>query len=229
MDEDPREVTAGVMEEKVQRVTTFLGLLLDCSPETINAQDQDSNTPLHYSAKKYGNCGQDHTAVFQYLCEKGADSSILNKNGETALHSLCSYDGGLPLDIAAIETLLDHGAKVTDTDNDGNIPLQLAVKNLDNVDAIVFLLDHGADVSVKNLEGNTPLHEAANEMSWTGVLKKRKYKLMGEILRRLPGDEGSLMDELNAEEKSHRQIQDEGRKDLKEKMDGLEIERSVGI
>ncbi|KAG5815701.1 hypothetical protein H9Q74_003363 [Fusarium xylarioides] len=224
MEEDPCEVTTEAMEERVQRIITVLGLLLDCSPETINAQDQYGNTPLHYAAKNYGNLGQEHTAIFRYLCDRGADSSTLNKDGETALHRLCSCDGELPIDTAAIEILLDHGAKVTDTDSRGNTPLHLAVKNLDNLDAIVFLLDYGADISVKNLKGNTPLHEAANGMFRPGVVEE-KYKPMGEILRRLQGDEGRLMDELNAKGKSPRQIQDEVRKDLKEKMDDIEIER----
>ncbi|KAI7758970.1 hypothetical protein LZL87_009965 [Fusarium oxysporum] len=221
MEEDPREVTADAMEEKVQRIITILGLLLDCSPEMINAQDQYGNTPLHYTAKNYSNYGQKHTAIFQYLCDKGADSSILNKKGETALHSQCSYDGGLPIDTTAIEILLDHGAKVTDKNNYGNTPLHLAVKNLENLDAIVFLLDHGADIRVKNLKGNTPLHEAANGMFWPGGVKE-KYKTMGDILKRLQGDGGYLMDELNAEGKSPWQIQNERRKDFREKIDDIE-------
>ncbi|PNP85406.1 hypothetical protein FNYG_01235 [Fusarium nygamai] len=221
MDEDPREVTAEVMEERVKRIVTVLGLLLDCSPKTINTQDQYGNTPLHYAAKHYSNRGQDHTAVFQYLCEKGADSSILNKNGETALHSLCSCNGGLPIDTATIETLLDHGAKVTDTDHDGNTPLHLAVKNLENLDAIAFLLDHGADILAKNSKGNTPLHEAAKGTFWPGVVE-RKYKGMGDILRRLQGDGGCLMDELNAEGKSPRQIQDERRKEFTDRIGDIE-------
>ncbi|KAI1037809.1 hypothetical protein LB503_009571 [Fusarium chuoi] len=221
IDEDPREVTAEVMEEKAQRIITVLGLLLDCSPETINAEDQYGNTPLHYAAKNYSNCGQEHTDIFQYLCDRGADSSMFNKKGETALHSLCSHDGGWPIDTAAIEILLGHGAKITDTDNEGNTPLNLAVKNLGNLEAIAFMLNHGADIRAKNLKGNTPLHEAANGMFWPGIVGE-KYKSMGDILRRLQGDGGYLMEELNAEGKSPRQIQNERRKDFREKIDDVE-------
>ncbi|KAL5593261.1 hypothetical protein FOBRF1_012363 [Fusarium oxysporum] len=224
MEEDPREVSATVMEKKVQRIITTLGLLLDCSPETINALDKYGNTPLHYAAQNYSNYGHEYTAVFQYLCERGADSSILNKKSETALHSLCSYDGGLPIDTAAVEVLLGHGARVTCSDDNGNTPLHLTVKNLENLDAIAFLLHHGADIGAKNLKGNTPLHEAANGMFWPGVVKE-KYKSMGDILRRLQGDGGCLMDELNAEGRSSRQIQDGVRKDFREKMDDIENER----
>ncbi|RKL32831.1 hypothetical protein BFJ72_g10331 [Fusarium proliferatum] len=209
------------MEEKVQRIMTVLGLLLDCSPETINAQDQYGNTVPHYAAKNYSNYGQEHTAIFHYLCGKGADPSMLNKNDETALHSLCSCDGGLPLDTAAIENVLNYGAKVTDTDNEGNTPLHLAVKNLENLEAIAFLLDHGADIRAKNFIRNTPLHEAANGMFWPGVVKER-YEIMGDILRRPQGDGGYLMDEPNAEGKPPRQIQNERGKDLREKIDGIE-------
>ncbi|KAG4273411.1 hypothetical protein FPRO04_09775 [Fusarium proliferatum] len=224
MDEDPREVTSEAMEEEVQQIITVLGLLLDCSPETINAQDQYGNTALHHAAKNYSNYGQEHTSIFQYLCGKGADSSMLNKNDETALHRLCSCDGGLPLDTTAIQLLLDHGAKVTDTDNDGNTPLHLAVKNLENLEAIAVLLDHGADIRAKNFIGNTPLHEAANGMFWPGVVEG-KYESMGDILRRLQGDGGYLMDEPNAEGKSPRQIQNGRRKEFREKVDDIENER----
>ncbi|KAI1015336.1 hypothetical protein LB504_011054 [Fusarium proliferatum] len=210
MDEDPREVSETVMEDKVQRIITTLSLLLDCSPETINEKDN--------------NYGQEHTAIVQYLCGRGADSSILNEDGETAFHSLCSHDGGLPIDTDTIQILLDHGAKVTDTDNEGNTPLHLAVKNLENLEAIASLLDHGADIRAKNLKGNTPLHQAANGMFWPGVVEE-KHKSMGDILRRLQGDGGYLMHEPSAEGKSPWQIQDEVRKDLKEKMDDIEIER----
>ncbi|CVL06771.1 related to ankyrin [Fusarium mangiferae] len=221
MDGVPREVTSEVMEEKMQRIITILGLLLDCSPETIKAQDQYGNTPLYHAAKNYSNCGQEHTAIFQYLCERGANSSIINKKGVTALHRLCSYDGGWPIDTAAIEILLGHGAKITDTDNEGNTPTHLAVKTLENLEAIAFLLDHGADIRAKNFKGNTPLHEAANGMHWPGVVEE-KFKSMGDILRRLQGDGGYLMDELNAEGKSPRQIQIERRKDFREKIDDIE-------
>ncbi|ENH70096.1 Ankyrin-1 [Fusarium oxysporum f. sp. cubense race 1] len=226
IEEDPREVAEKIMAEKVQRIITILGLLLDCNPETINSQDIYGNTPLHYAAMNYSNYGHEYTAIFQYICDRGADASIRNKKSETALHSLCSYDGGLPIDTAAIEILFGHGAKVTDTDDNGNTPLHSAVKNLENLDAIEFLLDHGADIGAKNLKGNTPLHEAANGMFWPGVMKE-KYKSMGDILRKLQGDEGCLVDKLNVEGKSARQILNEVRKDFQQKMDDIENERKV--
>ncbi|KAF5973206.1 vegetative incompatibility het-e-1 [Fusarium coicis] len=79
-----------------------------------------------------------------------------------------------------------------------------------HLEVLKLLLDHGADISVKHLKGNTPLHEAADGMFWPEVVEE-KYKPMGEILRRLQDDEGSLMDELNTERKSPRQIQSERR------------------
>ncbi|KAF5606467.1 ankyrin [Fusarium subglutinans] len=222
-EENPREMTTEVKEEKLQRIMTTVDLLLGCNPETINTQDMYGNTPLHYAAKTYSNCGRKYTAIYQLLCDRGADASILNKKSETALHCLCHDNGGWPIDTAAIEILLGHGAIVMGTEDNGNTPLHLVVKNLENLDAIVFLLDHGADICAKNLKGNTPLHEAASGMFWPGVIEE-KYKSMGEILRRLQGDEGSLMDELNAEGKSPWQIQNERRKDFWEKIDDIENE-----
>ncbi|KAF5603863.1 ankyrin [Fusarium pseudocircinatum] len=223
MDQEPREMTIEVMGEKLQRIITTVDLLLGCNPETVDTQDMYGNTPLHYAAKTYSNCRREYAAIFQFLSDRGADASILNKKGETALHCLCHDNRGWPIDTSAIEILLGHGAKVTDTDDKGNTPLHLAVKNLDNLDAIMFLLDHGADISAKSLKGNTPLHEAASGMFWPGVVEG-KYKGMGEILRRLQGDEGRLMDQLNTEGKSPRQIQDKRRNDFREKIDDIKNE-----
>lgn len=78
----------------------------------------------------------------------------------------------------------------------------------------------------RNLKGNTPLHEAANGIFWPGVMKE-KCKSMGDILRRLQGDEGCLMDKLNAEGKSAQQILNEVRKDFQEKMDDIENKRKL--
>ncbi|KAF5243390.1 hypothetical protein FANTH_8212 [Fusarium anthophilum] len=95
-EEKPREMTAEVMAEKLQRIITTVDLLLGCNPETINAQDMYGNTPLHYAAKTYSNCGRKYTAIYQFLCDRGADASILNKKSETALHCLCHDNGGWP-------------------------------------------------------------------------------------------------------------------------------------
>ncbi|KAF4473302.1 ankyrin [Fusarium agapanthi] len=221
IEEIPREMTTEVTEEKLQRIITTVNLLLGSNPETISTQDMYGNTPLHYAAKTYSNCGRKYTAVSQFLCDRGADASILNKKSETALHCLCHDNGGWPIDTAALEILLRHSAMVTGTEDNDNTPLHLVVKNLENLDAIVFLLDHGADISTKNLKGNTPLHEAANGMFWPGVVEE-KYKSMGEILGRLQGDEGRLMHHPNTEGKSPRQVQDERRKNFREQIDDIE-------
>jgi hypothetical protein len=92
-----------------------------------------------------------------------------------------------------------------------------------HLEVVKLLPDHGADISVKHLEGNTPLHEAADGMFWPEVVEG-KYKPMGEILRRLQGDEGSLMDELDTERKSPRHIQSERRNKFMEQIDGIENE-----
>ncbi|KAF4339728.1 ankyrin [Fusarium beomiforme] len=162
LEQDPRKVSETVMKENVRRIITTIGLLWDCHPELINSQDVYGNTPLHYAANHYGNYGLKYTPIFKLLCDRGANPRLRNKKRKTALHELCCPAGGLPIDAAAIGILRDHGANITDIDDDGNTPLHLAVKSLENLDAIAFLLDHSADVGVKNLKQNIPLHEAAN-------------------------------------------------------------------
>lgn len=75
------------IEERVQNITQVIEILLGIAPSTINTQDHDGNTPLHYVAEFFNRQGKQHTAVFEFLCSRGAGSSIRNKKGKTPLHT----------------------------------------------------------------------------------------------------------------------------------------------
>ncbi|KAH6884194.1 ankyrin repeat-containing domain protein [Thelonectria olida] len=146
-----RRIPASKLRENAQRIMGTLELLLEANPSTINIQDNKGNTPLHYAAQHYGQLGKEHNEIFKFLCDRGADASLRNKKRETPLHSLCCRtSGGLPIDVAAITILLEHSAKTTDADRDGNTPLHQMVSTLHNLEAAEFLVSHDADVSAKN-------------------------------------------------------------------------------
>lgn len=65
--------------------------------------------------------------------------------------------------LALVEFLLDNGADVSLSDDQGNTPLIIAAK-VDNVPAVRILLSRGAEVGIMNLEGNTEKEYASEEV-----------------------------------------------------------------
>jgi len=87
-----------------------------------------------------------------FRLENGANVNIRRGlDGKTALHNACRR----PVPLKSVQTLLDHGADVNITDNDGNTPLHCAVAWHHPAD--VLLVQKGANVDAKNKDGYTPL------------------------------------------------------------------------
>ncbi|RGP66166.1 hypothetical protein FSPOR_6786 [Fusarium sporotrichioides] len=160
------------LREVVQGITSIAEYLLDLDPASINSQDYNGNTPLHYANRAIGRHDKLYAPIFKLLCDRGGNASIRNNKGETPLHTLFKRDGIEPryettddfapvMDTAAIYTLLAHGANASDVDNDGNTPLHYAAEILHYVNAVSVLLDHGADPTVPNLKQETAVHRAA--------------------------------------------------------------------
>ncbi|RKK95875.1 hypothetical protein BFJ68_g14611 [Fusarium oxysporum] len=217
----PRDIdkfSHSAIEGIVRNIANIIGLLLDLDPTTVNFQDNDGNTPLHYATRSLSRHDKLYTSVFQLLCDRGSDPSIRNHNGETPLHTLfCLYKGDTsfdnqdPVNTAAISILLAHGAKATDVDNSGDTPLHIAAANLHWIDAVRYLLHHGAYPAQQNLKSQTALHKAASGSykGRTTVLTKapERIEMQNQMLEELVKAGGhELMDMADAEGNTPRHI-----------------------
>ncbi|KAG7404965.1 putative ankyrin repeat protein [Fusarium oxysporum f. sp. rapae] len=205
------------IRKTAQSITSIIELLLSLDPTTINIQDNDGNTPLHYATRSLSRHNTLYTNVFQLLCDRGGDASVRNNNGETPLHTLfrlydddTSHTDQDPVDTSAISILLAHGASSTDTDNAGNTTLHFAAFNLHWADAVSYLLERGADPAQQNLKQETALHRAACG-SYKGryVLTRSDERIRAQddmlaVLVKAGAEE--LMDRADAEGNTPRQI-----------------------
>ncbi|KAH3240283.1 hypothetical protein KXW31_009640, partial [Aspergillus fumigatus] len=100
-------------------------------------------------------------ATVPLLIKNKVDVNIRNiRTGDTALHLAVEWKRP-----RIILFLLDKGATIDMTNEDGFTPLQLAAK-LDNCEAVALLLQRGAQVEARSLSGLTALQLAAHEGHW---------------------------------------------------------------
>lgn len=149
-----------------------------------------SYTPLMIAAQNKDE------ALAQILLEAGANVNIRNKYGETAI-MLASYNGLLkmvrqlyvrgakinhdgwnPLIYAAtnghtqiIELLLNNGADIDATSDNGTTALMMAVRG-NHLEAVSLLLEKGADISIVNEQGD-------NALSW--AQKQHNNKIVEQL------------------------------------------------
>lgn len=141
----------------------------------INQPGPDGNYPLHIAV------GQGRVAIARELIRHGADVNAINSAGRTALH-VALANGKVPsarllisehpdddlqallltlvreltADPDTLEFLMQQGADVNTADQDGELPLHLAVSS-GNVKLAKRLIIVGADVNISNAAGSTPL------------------------------------------------------------------------
>jgi ankyrin repeat protein len=104
-------------------------ILVSCGAG-VNARARDGTTALHraVSAKD--------AAVIKFLLEKGADTALVTKTGESALHCACKMAAGDSQSWA------------------GSVSERLTAESLEPVR---LLLEYGANVEARDMKGRTPL------------------------------------------------------------------------
>ncbi|KLO96706.1 ankyrin [Fusarium fujikuroi] len=209
-------IPISILQERTRNITNVIRLLLEINATTVNIQDGDGNTPLHYATGHFGRSGKLYTNIFELLCQKGADAGICNKKGETPLHTLFRRDGSnMPVDATAVSTLLAHGARVTAVDNTGNTPMHVACCNANSGDAVSVLLQHGADPTLKNSKQETPIHMVAQFRCPPRASRSKASEVMraqDDMIDRLAKARGAeLMDLKNSAGQSARQIYQDSR------------------
>ncbi|RKU15791.1 hypothetical protein C6501_06420 [Candidatus Poribacteria bacterium] len=123
----------------------------------INAFDWMGWPPLPYACR--GDKGEHPEAVLRLL-ELGADINVQSSKGKTALH--CAAKAGF---LKVIDVLMENGATIDATDNNGETPLfeaiRSTIKDRDKQRAsIEALLVKGANPNHKNKRELTPLQVA---------------------------------------------------------------------
>ena len=126
-------------------------------PKDINAQNHMGWPPLVYACR--GDNGE-HPDEILRLLELGADIDIQNYKGKTGLH--CAAKAGF---LNVINLLIEKGATIDTTDNNGETPLLEAIRSTIKSGekqraALEALLLKGADPNFKNTKGLTPLQIA---------------------------------------------------------------------
>lgn len=129
-------------------------------PDDINALDQMGWPELPYVCR--GDKGE-HPEKVVRLLKLGADIDVKSSKGKTALH--CAAKAGF---IKVIEVLIENGATIDATDNNGETPLMEAIRSTikrtdKQLSAIVTLLENGANANFKNKKGITPLQIAKHK------------------------------------------------------------------
>jgi len=116
---------------------------------SVNAQDEDGKTPLHYlvssSRIKSEGYETEQVLLLDTLLNNGADPNIQDKKGNTVLAQALQATIGQHIGIMELQKLLESGANPNIKNNDGKTSLMLACEINANYEVIVALLQAGAD------------------------------------------------------------------------------------
>ncbi|WP_265023276.1 ankyrin repeat domain-containing protein [Wolbachia endosymbiont (group A) of Epistrophe grossularia] len=160
---DTRETPLHVAAKKGHK--DVVEALLNVNGINVNAQDKYDSTPLHRAAKEV------HKDVVEALLDKGANVDAEDENGDTPLDLATTQDIRTLLqntdellkaagrgDIDTVNDLINQGASVNATDQDGKTPLHCAAKNSHEEVVESLLGKDGIDVNLADKNKDTPLH-----------------------------------------------------------------------
>jgi len=140
----------------------------------VNTVDNGGNTPLMLAAR-WG-----YISIVKTLLDHGAlPDKVRSPKGRTALMIACAYYSNLEI----CKMLVDKGADVNTTANDGTTSLMLAAQ-FGKVEIVSYLLSKRANPSLKDNSGKTALDYARSadlSIFGSGGLKGIKLDKEGTI------------------------------------------------
>lgn len=144
--------------------------LVNLEGNGVDKLTHDRRTYLFWAAY------QDNVPLMEYLIAKGAKVNITESHQFTPL--LFAAVGG-QTNTAIYKLLLNHGASITDTNNDGANVLLLLIPHLTDLSQADFFLKKGLKLTSKDKKGNNAIHYAATTGNKTLIeaLIKKKIKL----------------------------------------------------
>ena len=147
---DPEQRTilhAAATSGKVEILShIMMGRTLD-----LNAKEKSGKSALMVATQL------NHALFVKALCDKGADTTLEDEDGKTALHHAIIKDPGI------VKVLLEHNANPVKPDKRKQTPLHLACRlgSLEIVEDLVEPLMETDSMNVRNEDDEAPLHIAA--------------------------------------------------------------------
>ena len=99
--------------------------------------------------------------VYQYLESLGIKPTVVNSNGENALHAIARKANQK----AIVDYFLSKGVDVNQPDNDGNTPFMIAASSSRDTATVVLLLSHVKNINQVNKKGVSALAMAVRSNS----------------------------------------------------------------
>ncbi|CAM9535304.1 unnamed protein product [Ectocarpus sp. 8 AP-2014] len=141
----------------------------------VDQRSADGSTPLMMAAFK----GYSHIA--KMLIKKGANVSMADKQGFTALHFCCAQEG----DDAIVKLLAKAGADFDAKTPEGDTPLHRATHHGDSK-VVRALIEAGANPDSQLPNGGTALHIAAEEGHVTVIRELLRGKANPLLIQKHP-------------------------------------------
>ena len=142
---------------------TSVNMLIDAGANVL-ARDNRGQGVLHYAVNG-GSADSIRT-----LLKHGAELNLQDRFSISPLHRAVSLGASAPTNGANVTLLLNAGADIDATTNEGDTPLHWAVTSYYVNQTLIPLLRAGSDLERTNNKGETPLHIAARTASEEAAL-----------------------------------------------------------
>lgn len=147
-------ITPSAFEVAVMKGTTLS--VSTCLKHGADVEDKGLRGPILNTL--FDNSGADRETheKAKILLKAGADPSLRDEQGNTALHKASRMGNG------AIEDLLSYGADANARNKEMQTPLHLALERNVDINNVHTLIEFGSDPNARDSKGRTPLHMAAS-------------------------------------------------------------------